>query len=202
MIDLDFLEIGTSNFDTLIEAATDETKGISIEPLDFYLNQLPNKKNVKKINCAISFDNTESDITFFYIDENTIKENNLPQWLRGCNSLGDYHLQHKNLKIEHLVKITTVKQRPLSAILIENNIRNIKYLKIDTEGGDSDILLNLSNYLKEKERIYYPEIITFETNELTKKEKINEVLNVYYSLGYRKGTKAGKGNTKLIKTIK
>jgi hypothetical protein len=77
MIDLDFLEIGTSNFDTLIEAATDETKGISIEPLDFYLNQLLNKKNVKKINCAISFDNIESDITFFYLDENTIKENNL-----------------------------------------------------------------------------------------------------------------------------
>jgi len=29
----DFVEIGTSDFDTLIEQATDTTRGISIEPV-------------------------------------------------------------------------------------------------------------------------------------------------------------------------
>lgn len=43
-MDLDFIEIGTSNFDTLIQTCSDDAFGISIEPLNFYLNDLPNKK--------------------------------------------------------------------------------------------------------------------------------------------------------------
>jgi hypothetical protein len=31
----DFIEIGTSNFDTLIEAADDTTVGLSIEPVGY-----------------------------------------------------------------------------------------------------------------------------------------------------------------------
>lgn len=199
MINLDFLEIGTCNFDTLIEKASDSIFGISIEPLKFYLDQLPNKKNVKKINCAVSFDDTEKEVRVFYVSEKNIIKHNLPIWLTGCNSLGDYHPQHKNLKIEHLVNIETVYQIPISKILIENNVREIKHLKIDTEGGDCDILINLHKYLKNKEKYYYPKVITFESNELTPKEKIEHVLSLYYSVGYIRGSKAGKGNTKLIK---
>ena len=43
----DFIEIGTSNFDTLIEAADDTTVGISIEPIGYYLDQLPDRARVK-----------------------------------------------------------------------------------------------------------------------------------------------------------
>ena len=43
-----FVEIGTSDFDTLIEGADDEQVGLSIEPIAYYLNKLPDKKNVKK----------------------------------------------------------------------------------------------------------------------------------------------------------
>ena len=38
---LDYIEIGTSDFETLVE--TLDGNGISIEPLSFYLNKLPNK---------------------------------------------------------------------------------------------------------------------------------------------------------------
>lgn len=198
MIDLDFLEIGTSNFDTLIEKATNETVGISIEPLSFYLDQLPNPANVKKINCAVSLNNIESAVTFFYISEDKIKMYNLPEWLKGCNSLGDYHPQHKELNIEHLVDTTTVNQIPISKILKTNRVRKIKYLKIDTEGGDCNILIHLKHYLNDKDKIYYPKVIVFETNQLTSYTEIDNVLKLYTQLGYRKSTKAGKGNTKLV----
>ena len=47
MIDLDFVEIGTCNFETLIQECASDAKGISIEPISDYLNQLPDKENVK-----------------------------------------------------------------------------------------------------------------------------------------------------------
>ena len=39
-----FIEIGTSNFDALIEECNDNSKGISVEPIKHYLDALPNKK--------------------------------------------------------------------------------------------------------------------------------------------------------------
>ena len=45
----DFIEVGTSDFDTLIQDATDNCIGLCIEPIKFYLDRLPNKPNVKKI---------------------------------------------------------------------------------------------------------------------------------------------------------
>ena len=48
----DFIEIGTSDFDTLIETSNDDTVGISIEPINYYINRLPNKKNIVKYTCT------------------------------------------------------------------------------------------------------------------------------------------------------
>lgn len=53
MIDIDFLEIGTSDVETLIESCDEDSFGISIEPLKYYLDKLPDKKNVKKLNLAV-----------------------------------------------------------------------------------------------------------------------------------------------------
>jgi len=48
----DFVEIGTSDFDTLIETATDATRGLSIEPVRYYLDRLPERAGVKKLLCT------------------------------------------------------------------------------------------------------------------------------------------------------
>ena len=39
----DFIEIGTSNFNTLLEKSKDSEKGISVEPVMFYLESLEYK---------------------------------------------------------------------------------------------------------------------------------------------------------------
>jgi len=184
-MNLNFVEIGTSNFDTLIQKASDKVYGMSIEPISEYLNQLPNPPNVIKLNCAVSFDDTESDIEIYYIPENIINDEQLPAWLKGCNSIGKYHLKHVEYNLEKFVKIEKVKQIPIAVILKTNNIESIEFLKIDTEGGDTFILKNLFKYLKNKNKTYYPKKITFESNRLSKKEDVDEVINLYISLGYK-----------------
>lgn len=182
---LDFLEIGTSNFRTLIQEAGNDAVGISIEPLQEYLDQLPNKRGVIKENCAISFDDTEGDINIYYIPESVIDKHRLPRWVKGCNKLNEYHPKHVELKIEHLVKVQTVKQIPISKLFEKYDIESVKLLKIDTEGGDCDILLNLREYLIDKDRSMLPKQIIFETNFLTPEDKINRVIDLYTKLGYR-----------------
>lgn len=62
----DFIEIGSADFETLLEQATDDVKGITVEPLREYLDKLPNKENVIKVQAAIS-DKDGVDL-IYYID--------------------------------------------------------------------------------------------------------------------------------------
>ena len=45
---LDFIEIGTSDFNTLIQAAGPAAHGLSIDPISLYLDRLPNRPGCKK----------------------------------------------------------------------------------------------------------------------------------------------------------
>jgi hypothetical protein len=182
--DVDFIEIGTSDFDSLAQTCADNEVGISIEPLKYYLDRLPTKTNVTKINCAISFNNTEGDITIYYVPSEVIEENKLPQMLKGCNSISGYHYWHRKLEIEHLVQKQTVHQIPIAKVLAENNVGKIKYLKIDTEGGDCFILEHLFEYLKDKPKDFYPKKIKFESNAHTEKAQIHKTIELYKTAGY------------------
>jgi hypothetical protein len=181
----DFIEIGTSNFDTLIESANDTTVGISIEPIGYYLDQLPNKSGVKKLNLAVSRNNKSGQMGVYYVPERVIHARGLPDWLRGCNSVGDYHPKHTELAVRDLVQIDFVEIIPIGQIFDLYDVTELDYLKIDTEGSDADILLHLFEYLKTKKRSYYPKKILFETNGLTDTDQVEYVKAEFISLGYR-----------------
>jgi len=181
-IDYDFIEIGTSNFDTLIQTANDETKGLSVEMLKYYLDCLPNKANVKKLNLAVSNVNTHVEV--FYIPEDIIVKNNLPDWFKGCNRLNGYHPLHIKYNITHLCHIEKVKVITTAELFYQNQVRKVKYLKIDTEGHDCIILKNLFFYLKFLPKNYYPNRIQFETNENSSQKDVDEIINLYISIGY------------------
>lgn len=183
-MNLDFLEIGTCNFNTLIQKATDNDFGISVEPLLYYLNQLPSPKNVIKENVAISFDNTEGEASFFYIPEEIILAKNLDKSLRGCNSINNYHVKHIEDNLQEFVKCEKVKQIPIANLLQKYKVVEIDYLKIDTEGGDTYILDHLYNYLQDKDLKYYPKKICFESNRLTPKERIDYIIKIYTNRNY------------------
>jgi len=181
----DFVEIGTSNFNTLIETATDTTVGLSIEPIQYYLDCLPNPLNVKKLNCAVSRTNQEEMLCVYYVPEKVIAEYHLPDWLRGCNAVGEYHFQHTALEIESLVHRQTVACLPIGQIFEQNNISELTYLKIDTEGSDCAIMLHLATYLKTQPQSRYPKKIMFESNELAVPAQVEQVKNKFVALGYR-----------------
>lgn len=180
----DFLEIGTSNFDALIESANDSTRGISIEPIKYYLDVLPSPPGVLKLNCAVSRKNLNETLGVFFVPESVIVEHKLPDWLRGCNSVGDYHFQHIALNLQSLVEIQQVPCVPIGEIFDRYEISQLDYLKIDTEGADCDILLHLYEYLKSRPSTMYPKKILFESNELAIPAQVELVKTRFASLNY------------------
>lgn len=184
MYHYDFIEIGTSNFDTIIETSSDSQRGLSIEPVRYYLDQLPNRPLVTKLNCAISPTNESGHIDVYYIPEDLISKNNLPWWLKGCNSVGQYHRFHRQFNLEDIVVIERVEVYPIAYILLKHRVHAIDFLKIDTEGQDIGILNCLYDYLRSKDRSYFPKRIRFETSN-TDEDQNSKLVMRYASLGYR-----------------
>lgn len=103
----DFLEIGTSDFDTEIQKKDDKI-GISIEPIEYYLNRLPEKKGCIKLNMGVSDYNGTCVVN--YLSEETIRAHGFPSWVRGCNSINSFHKTVETLcqsKGVDIVKIST-----------------------------------------------------------------------------------------------
>lgn len=180
----DFIEIGTSNFDTLIQSADDNIVGLSIEPIKYYLDQLPNKTNVQKLNIAVSRSDKNEVLDVYFVPELVIVNHGLPDWLRGCNSVGQYHFQHTKLGITHLVVKHSVPVVSIDKIFDEYDVSELDYLKIDTEGSDCAIMLQLYNFLKTQSTNRYPKRILFESNELAIPAEVELVKNEFIKLGY------------------
>ena len=85
----DFIEIGTSDFNTLIQKATPSTVGLSVEPLKDYLDRLPTKPHVQKVNAAVS--KRSGSIDLYYVPDAVRIEKGLPSWMKGTNSIGAPH---------------------------------------------------------------------------------------------------------------
>jgi hypothetical protein len=179
----DFIEIGTSNFDTIIQEVDDDVLGISVDAVNYYLDKLPNKLNCKKINVGIS--NVESTLKVYYIPEKTIDDKKLPQWLKGCNCINTYHPLHIKHNLQHLCTFDMVNVIPLSKLCYRNQVKNIKYLKIVTEGHDCIILKSFHSYLQYLPKQFYPNTLLFQSNEHTKTSDVDEIIRLYIQLGYK-----------------
>ena len=185
---LDFLEIGTSDFGTLIQQATDDTVGISVESIKYYLDRLPNKKNVKKINCAVS--NYSGTISVFYVDVEKIKKYDIPDWARGCNSVNNQHptirniLRNKGLNPDEIFTEEKVQVLSFADLAEENDIDAIKLLKLDTEGHDCIILENYADYCQKHPTLLADKIV-FESNILSKAEDVSRIIHRFLDTGYK-----------------
>lgn len=177
---LDYIEIGTSDFDTLVE--TLDGSGITIEPLSFYLNKLPNKKNNIKLNVAVSDKDGEEII--YYVNPEDISRYNLPDWIKGCNSIKLPHPSVVNVlnetNLTHLYKKELIKVITWDNIIREHNVISVDFLKLDTEGHDTVIL----NSILDSKLNILPNKILFESNILTKREDIDKILIRLKDRGY------------------
>ena len=177
-IKYDFIEVGTSDFHTLIQECSDNEVGLSIEPLSEYLDRLPNKPNVKKVKAALSEDDGEIEI--YHVPLEKIHENFLPFWVRGCNSVSKPHeFTRKKIGSElydKIVSVDKVKTISWEKLIEEYNIGSIGYLKIDTEGHEHIILKNYFEVCKSNPSLYAKKI-KFEFNETSNKEILSELIS-------------------------
>lgn len=179
----DFIEIGTSDFDTLMQNCDDDKIGMSIEPIKEYLNLLPNKKNVIKVNCAISDKNSTVDL--FYLEIKDIEEHNLPHWIRGCNSIITPHISTQKIlkerNLEHLCKTKKCESITWDTLVDRYDIVSVDFLKIDTEGHDCQIIRNIIN----SKTNVRPKKILFENNILTDSNYFLETLIILQNNKYK-----------------
>lgn len=183
----DFIEIGTSDFDTLIGISNNDTRGLSIEPLKYYLDRLPNRDNVIKVNAAVS--DTNGELEIYFISDDKMKENYLPNWVRGCNSIGRPHNFTRNTLghelYDSLVQIEKVPTINWESIISKYNVGSIDYLKIDTEGFEHIIL---KDYFKQcnLNPLLYANKILFEYNESSNREELDKIVASLkdYSISY------------------
>lgn len=177
----DFVEIGTCDFDTLLENNNFKT-GLQIEPLRFYLDRLPDREGVIKVNCAIS--DKDSIVDVYWIDPKDIEQYQLPYWLRGCNSIITPHptaqaeLSVRNLL--HLYKKEKCESITWSTLIKRYQIKSITCLKIDTEGHDC---LILNDILKSGLKVLPDEII-FESNALSDLSKVEKIISDFKLFNY------------------
>ncbi len=129
-------------------------KGIAVEPMRDFFQRLAQNYNayndILTINIAIH--NTEKEMILWRIAPE--KEHLVPTWAKGISSFDREHLIKKNFE-EYMIA-ESVQCITLDGLIDKYNFVDINLLQIDTEGYDSEILLNI-NFNKIK-----PQIIHFE----------------------------------------
>ncbi|MBU0542192.1 MAG: FkbM family methyltransferase [Gammaproteobacteria bacterium] len=182
---LDFIEIGTSDFNTLIQAAGPDTHGLSIDPISLYLDRLPNRPGCKKINAAIS--NFEGTVEVYFIPPQVIAKHRLPNWLRGCNSIGAPHptvskqLEKMDIDPELVLVRQPVPCHRLQTVLHQHDVQGVFMLKVDTEGHDAVIL---NDFFDDATPQQWPHQIVFESNKLSDSETIHRLIAKLILMGY------------------
>lgn len=182
---LDFIEIGTSDFNTLIQAAGPAAHGLSIDPISLYLDRLPNRPGCKKINAAIS--NFEGTVEVYFIPPQVIAKHRLPNWLRGCNSIGAPHptvarqLDKMGIAPELVLMRQPVPCHRLQTVLRQQDVQGVFMLKVDTEGHDAVIL---NDFFSDATPEQWPHQIIFESNKLSDSETIHRLIAKLILMGY------------------
>jgi FkbM family methyltransferase len=182
----DFIEIGSSNFDTLLQNSTEHEIGLTVEPMIEYLNQLPNKPNITKVNVAIG--DTPGELDIYYFSDENIKKYNLGHWFYGCNMIGKPHPLHFLEIHQKNLPYNIIESRKVPVITIETlfdkyNVTEINYLKIDTEGYDIKIMNMYINYIKNHPNAKSKKI-KFESNRLSNQQEVKQIINDLITLGY------------------
>lgn len=176
----DFIEIGTSDFDTLVEKSTEDAVGICVEPVSYYLNRLPDRKNVRKVHAALGL--TSGFDTVYYLPDEQIKEKGWPEWLRGCNTLGAPHplaLDYSSaFKAEQNVRVYNWID-----FIVKYSIDSVGILKLDTEGSDLVLVKDYHRLCTLKTALFPAEVI-FETNSHYTRQEISDTINLWVASGY------------------
>jgi len=142
-----FIEIGTCDYHTLLESCKDSDRGLSIEPIKVYLDRLPDKPNITKINCAITSEDKIVDL-FYVAPENQYKYN--LSFTKGWGTIIKPHKGHGEAP-EDLIESGVLTKEKIQAIswrtLCEKYcVEEVDWVKIDAEGHDCVIVNSILDF--------------------------------------------------------
>ena len=126
----DFIEIGTSFFNTRGLNALPDEKGIIVEPVKPALDKIPTKPNVKKLHLAVAYKTGTCSIRY-------IKPafwDSFPRWILGCVSVDSLHPRLIELKkagklVDEQIQEDVVRCITLSELFDIYNVTKIGELK-------------------------------------------------------------------------
>ncbi|CAK9055583.1 Allophanate hydrolase [Durusdinium trenchii] len=191
---LHFLEIGTSNFRTLVGHQPPEQSGMSVEALPYYVEELRQRYNeshprVTLVNAALLPEATNYRATAWFVHPENLSTYGLPAHMAGTTRIGpEPHwgvLEHlKKLGLAHLLVSRQVPALTLGKLLDLHQACRLGFLKIDAEGMDELLLRAYVKYLWEHPPCW-ADGIEFEVNHFLKSSKTIDVWTALERLGYR-----------------
>jgi FkbM family methyltransferase len=125
-----FIEIGSNNYDTLVDLAKNNScKGVIVEPIFEVFSSIERHPNCLYENSVISEEDGVKD--FFYFNQIT-----------GWGSLEKKHVEKLGIN-PLLLKTVKVNSLTFDSLCIKYKINNIDLLKIDAESYDGKIIRSI-----------------------------------------------------------
>lgn len=181
-----YIDIGTADFETSLDVRKQDEKVLLVEPLFYYLKNLPEGEGIYKANFAVS--DKRGFERVYYIKEADIQQYNLPGWVRGCNSLGKEHVTVVNLLHERKLPNSLISRQEVRVITFQDiiklyDITTIGQLKIDTEGHDHFILPDVIKLIQ-RGGLSIEKIICEYLDAFNNKRVLDILIAKLVSLGY------------------
>jgi len=143
-----FVQIGANDgcrFDPLYEVVGSGVYGLTglvVEPVPRFYKALKrvyqNQPGVEAVNAAIH--NSLAEMTLYVVSEEY--ESQVPEWALGTASFNKAHVVKPEVPASY-VEAIMVPCFSLDALMSQYRMEHIDLLQIDTEGYDSEIILNM-----------------------------------------------------------
>jgi hypothetical protein len=164
---LDFVEIGSSNFNTCVMMRAHHcnishtsscqgdhvTSGVTVDLVSAYLDFIPDLNNVRKYQVAITGSESGRSVLATYLIPPSVMKRlpQIPYFVAGCVQLNDLHKGIVESVINHRLPPSIIQKHWVRTMSLHSffdaNVRYpVRLLKVDAEGYDGEIIEAMVNY--------------------------------------------------------
>lgn len=179
-----FIEVGSGKFSEYINYATEQTKGITVEPVQAYLDTLPVKPGVQKVFAAVTENSSVNSVDIYSVPAATVDEYGIDPFLKTVHGVGGPHPDHINWSVDYLVEKISVPATTLTKIFQDYQVEGLLQLKVAAPVKNTEILDSFEVWLKTQSNSLYPRKIEVVNESQEKSTQVTEMLSKYQALGY------------------
>lgn len=123
-----FVEIGSCDFNTLTHLSHHGWRGVIVEPIKKYFDNIPTERNIQYVNAAVDWE--DGGATMWTAPDEVTQED------RDFKGMSTIHKSRNDI-LSVPIEVKTISFKTLFDM---TGVNKIDYLKIDTEGYDGEIL--------------------------------------------------------------